>query len=64
MVRKMLVKMLYRLGSDVHEVQDGQDAIDNVKEKLLMKSEEEPSSEVEGGGKVMMKTNQWVERQS
>ena len=50
MVRKMLVKMLYRLGSDVHEVQDGQDAIDNVKEKLLMKSEEEPSSEVEGGG--------------
>ena len=56
MVRKMLVKMLVRLGSAVDEACDGQVAIDIIREKLCVKDEkrEEEGREQEKGEEAGM----------
>jgi CheY-like chemotaxis protein len=47
MVRKMLVKVLIMLGSQVDEANDGQVAIDIIREKLSAPQEETAAAEVE-----------------
>jgi CheY-like chemotaxis protein len=47
MVRKLLVKVLQKLGSNVNQASDGQEAIDIIREKRLG-NEEEAEVEVDG----------------